>query len=203
MFKWLNSFKRFPYFLQHLYEKITTSIAFIPSIMAVGFFLLTGLMIYLEQHGLSKWMGEHIPSFVVIKSWEVAQNILTTLVGALISLMVFSFSMVMVLLNNAASNYSPRVLPGLIADKFHQFVLGTYLGTITYCLLLAINVTPSQPKTPLPSFSILLGILLGVTCLMSFVFFLHSISDSVQVDKILAVLKAKTLHNLPLLPNQR
>ena len=80
----------------------------------------------MEQNQLTGWMEERMPSFLLIKSWDVAQAILTTLIGALISLMVFSFSMVMVLLNNAASNYSPRILPSLIANKFHQIVLGTY-----------------------------------------------------------------------------
>ena len=192
----LKRFKRVPYFFHFLYEKITSSIAFIPSLMAIASFLLTGLLIYLEQNGLTGWMEERLPSFVFIKSWDVAQAILSTLIGALISLMVFSFSMVMVLLNNAASNYSPRILPSLISNKFHQLVLGTYLGTITFCILLVINLKPSQPEIPLMGFSILIGIGLGLTCLMLFVFFIHSISESVQVGKILDSLHAETLDNL-------
>ena len=193
---WLQRFKRVTYFFHFFYEKITGSIAFIPSLMAVASFLLTGLLIYLEQNGLTSWMEERLPSFILIKSWDVAQAILTTLIGALISLMVFSFSMVMVLLNNAASNYSPRILPSLISNKFHQLVLGTYLGTITFCILLVINLTPSQPEIPLPGFSILIGIGLGLTCLMLFVFFIHSISESVQVGKILNSLHSQTMNNL-------
>jgi len=99
--------------------------------------------------------------------------------------------MVMVLLNNAASNFSPRILPNLISDKFHQIVLGTYLGTITYCLLMSVNMTPNQPEIPLPSFSVLLGIAMGLLCLFLFIFFIHSVSESVQVAKIL-----KSLHSV-------
>ena len=140
-------------------------------------------MIFLEHSGLTSWMEDRIPSFLLIKSWDVASSILTTMIGALISLMVFSFSMVMVLLNNAASNYSPRILPGLIADRFHQFVLGIYLGTIIYCIILVINMTPSRPDIPLPGFSVLFGIAMGISCLLLFVLFIHSISESVQVGK--------------------
>ena len=194
--KLLQRFKSVPYFFQYLYEKVTTSIAFYPSLLALFFFMLISLLIFLEQNGLTAWMETHLPIFLLIKSWDVAQSVLTTLVGALISLMVFSFSMVMVLLNNAASNFSPRILPGLIADKFHQFVLGFYLGTITFCLVLVINMTPSQPEISLPGFSVLMGIFLGLTCLMLFVFFIHSISESVQVGKILESLRYTTLQNL-------
>ncbi|NIU61616.1 MAG: DUF2254 domain-containing protein, partial [Pseudomonas stutzeri] len=59
-----------------------------------------------------------------------ARLILGTLVGGIISLMVFSFSMVMVVLNSAASSLSPRVIPALISSRSHQVVLGVYLGTI-------------------------------------------------------------------------
>ncbi len=193
---WIKKFKRLPYLINFLYEKATTSIAFYPTLIAVFFLLLTSLMLFLEGKGLTTWIEKNIPVFLVIKSWEIAQSILTTLVGALISLMVFSFSMVMVLLNNAASNYSPRILPSLIANKFHQFVLGTYLGTITYCLLLAINMTPTRTDAVVPSMSILLGIFFGLTCLMIFVFFIHSISEAVQVGKILESLAATTRKKL-------
>ena len=192
--EFFRKFKRLPYFIQHFYEKITTSIAFYPILMAMGYFLFTGLMFYLEAHGLTAWMDERLPSFLLIKSWDVAQSILTVLVGALISLMVFSFSMVMVLLNNAASNFSPRILPSLISNKFHQFVLGTYLGTIVFCLLMVLNMTPNQDKFPLLGFSVLLGIVFGVICLLLFVFFIHSISESVQVGKILKSLHLSLIH---------
>lgn len=189
-------FKRLPYLIQFLYEKITTSIAFYPILIVIGFFLFTGLMFFAEEKGLTAWMDERLPSFLLIKSWDVAKSILTTLVGALISLMVFSFSMVMVLLNNAASNFSPRILPSLISNKFHQLVLGTYLGTIVFCLLMVLNMTPNQDQLPLPSFSVLLGIIFGIICLLLFVFFIHSISESVQVGKILKSLHDTTFYNL-------
>ncbi len=191
-----KKFKKISYFFHFLYEKVTTSIAFYPTIIAIFFLVLIGLMLHLEAEGLTSWVNENIPLFLIIKSWEVAESVLTTLMGALISLMVFSFSMVMVLLNNAASNYSPRILPSLIANKFHQFVLGVYLGTITYCLLLAINLTPTLSEATVPSISILLGIFFGLTCLMVFVFFIHSISESVQVGKILESLANTTRKNL-------
>lgn len=194
--EWITKFKRLPYFFQLIYERVTASIAFYPILITLAFFLLTGLMFYAESHGLTAWLGQRFPTFLLLKSWDVAQSILTTLVGALISLMVFSFSMVMVLLNNAASNFSPRILPSLVANKFHQFVLGTYLGSIVFCLLTVLNMTPNQDQFPLPGFSVLLGILFGVFCLLLFVFFIHSISESVQVGKILESLHFTTMKNL-------
>ena len=48
----------------------------------------------------------------LVKNADNARLILGTLVAGIISLMVFSFSMVMVVLNSAASSLSPRVIRG-------------------------------------------------------------------------------------------
>ena len=88
-------------------------------------------MIYLEQKDISAHIMEIAPA-LVIDDTDTAKTILSTLIGGLISLTVFSFSMVMVLLNQASSNFSPRVLPGIVSDQKHQIVLGLYIGTILY-----------------------------------------------------------------------
>jgi len=196
MSKPLKKVKKIPYQFNLFYENIVGSIAFVPALIGALFFCFTGVLLYAEQYGITKWMEERLISFVLIKDWDVAVSLLTTLVGALISLMVFSFSMVMVLLNNAASNYSPRIIPNLIANKFHQIVLGTYLGTIILCLILVMNMTPSQPKIPLPGFSVLIGISMGIVCLVLFVFFIHSVSVSVQVQRISESLFESTIKKL-------
>ncbi|MFP3759150.1 DUF2254 family protein, partial [Cupriavidus sp. SIMBA_020] len=73
-------------------------------------------------------------------SAENARTILSTLAGSIISLTVFSFSMVMVVLNSASASLSPRVVPGLITRKSHQMVLGFYLGSIIYSIIMLINI---------------------------------------------------------------
>lgn len=196
MSKPLKKVKKLPYQFNILYEKIVNSIAFVPALIGAAFFGFSALLLFAEQKGITDWMEERLISFLLIKDWGVAESLLTTLIGALISLMVFSFSMVMVLLNNAAANYSPRIIPNLIANKFHQIVLGNYLGTIILCLILVLNMTPSQPKIPLPSFSVLVGISMGIVCLILFIFFIHSVSVSVQVQRISESLFKNTEKNL-------
>ncbi|GJM32421.1 MAG: hypothetical protein DHS20C18_14220 [Saprospiraceae bacterium] len=122
---------------------------------------------------------------ILVQEKENARLILGTLVGGIISLMVFSFSMVMIVLNQASSSLSPRVIPGLITQKSHQIVLGMYLGTIIYCLILIINIQSSNAKYQIPTLGILFAMIFGITCIGLFVYFIHSISRSIQVDNIL------------------
>lgn len=136
---------------------------------------------------------------LMINNADTARSILSTLIGSILSLTVFSFSMVMLLLNQASSNFSPRLLPGLIGDKNNQVVLGFYLGTILYNIIILISILPDGEYYQMNGFSILVGIILGMLCLALFVFFIHSISNAIQIDNILESIFIKTKNKLELL----
>ncbi len=122
---------------------------------------------------------------LMIEDGDTALNVLSTCIGGLISMMVFSFSMVMLLLSQASSNFSPRLLPGLISNKRHQIILGVFLGTIVYNIFTLFSVDSSEEKYTLPGFSILLGVALTIVCLSAFIFFIHNISQSIQINNIM------------------
>ncbi len=123
--------------------------------------------------------------FLLVADVDTAKAVLTTLVASLISLTVFSFSMVMVVLNTAASNLSPRVLPGLVSKKSHQIVLGFYLGSIIYCLILIINVQKNEESYQTPTLGVLMAMVFGILCMALFVYFIDSISRTIQTDHVL------------------
>ncbi|MBP94250.1 MAG: hypothetical protein CMC55_09060 [Flavobacteriaceae bacterium] len=173
---------------------IQGKIAFYPTLFSIIGFSFAMTMLYLEKEGISAFVLEHIPQ-LVINNADTAKTLLSFLTGGIISIMVFSFSMVMVLLNQASSNFSPRVLPGLISNRNHQFVLGIYLATILYNTFTLVGINPQEnDKYQLPGFSVLIGIILTVVCLGAFLYFIHSISQSIQVNNILDTIykKAKT-----------
>ena len=150
-------------------------------------------MIYLESLGISQSLQEYIP-ILVLEDGDTALTILGACIGGLISMMVFSFSMVMLLLSQASSNFSPRLLPGLISNKKHQVILGIYIATILYNLLILLSINPSSSKSELPAFSVLIGMVFTVSCLVAFIYFIHSISQGIQISNIMVRLsqKAKT-----------
>jgi uncharacterized membrane protein len=171
-------------FIQNFKQKITGSIAFYPAVISAGFFLLALSMLFINYKNFFPGMRDFL-SPVLVKTPEDARLILGTLVGSIISLMVFSFSMVMIVLNRASSTLTPRVIPGLISRKSHQVVLGVYLGTIIYSLILIINVYPSSYAMKLPGIGILLAMIFGITSLGLFIYFIDDISRAIQSDNIL------------------
>lgn len=179
--------------LFRLYHRVTGSIAFYPTLIAVGLASLCVVTIVLEMTWLQPYKEDLDPGLV--KNADNARLILGTLVAGIISLMVFSFSMVMVVLNSAASSLSPRVIPGLISSRSHQVVLGVYLGTIINSLML-ISTIQEGDDINVPSLGIFLALGLGVICLCLFVYFIRSISLSIQVDFILNRVYKQTLGQL-------
>ncbi|TDT47481.1 putative membrane protein [Maribacter spongiicola] len=177
--------------LTNFLDQIRTRIAFFPTIISLAGLLLAFLMIYLEQKNISAYLIDVAPA-LVIDDTDTAKTILSTLIGGLISLTVFSFSMVMVLLNQASSNFSPRVLPGIISDEKHQIVLGLYIATILYNIFILISIEPTENSYQTPGFSVLLGIILVVGCLAAFIYFIHHISQAIQVGNILTAIHSRT-----------
>ncbi|MBG44074.1 MAG: hypothetical protein CL530_08900 [Aequorivita sp.] len=166
------------------FNTIESKIAFYPTLFAISGFFIALLMIYLEQHGISRDIMQVFP-VLMVEDGDTALTVLSACLGGLISLMVFSFSMVMLLLSQASNNYSPRLLPGLISDKHHQVILGIYLATILYNIFILFSVEPSEDKYTLPGFSVLLGIVFTILCLVAFIYFIHNISQSIQINNIL------------------
>ncbi len=163
---------------------LTSKIAFYPTLIAaIGFFFAL-LMAILEKEGISRELIEVFP-LLAIEDGDTVLTLLSACIGGLISLMVFSFSMVMLLLSQASSNFTPRLLPGLISNKSHQVILGIYLSTIIYNIFILFTIEPSEKKYTLPGLSILIGIALTILCLGAFIFFIHQISQNIQINNIL------------------
>ena len=178
------------YFLQ-----IKESIAFYPAIIAVAFLVLSYVMLGID---FSEW-GKSLKSdmtWLSLKDASTARSIISTVAGALISLTVFSFSMVMIVLNQAASQMSNRVLSSMIENRFQQTVLGFYIGTIVYALFLLTTIRDIDSGIYVPALSIYLLILLTVVDIFLFIYFLDYVTQSVKYETIIDRVEAQTSNTM-------
>lgn len=194
-------FKKYFSFIREAYFKVINSIAFYPSLIGSFFLAFAAIMMWAEYTEPLMAFKEDI-SYLLVADKDTAKAVLTTLVASLISLTVFSFSMVMVVLNTASANLSPRVLPGLVSKKAHQVVLGFYLGSISYCLLLIINVQKQADNYRTPTLGVLMAMLFGIVCLALFVYFIESISRTIQTDNVLNQIYKQTRKDLETFKNK-
>lgn len=185
------------------YNKMIGSIAFYPAIMALAFLILSWGMLELdfspwgkEFKGGLKWLRLQDPS--------TARSIISTIAGAVISLTVFSFSMVMIVLNQAASQMSNRVLTSMIQNRFQQLVLGFYIGTIVYALFLLSTIRDISSGIYIPSLSIYLLIFFTIISIFLFIYFLDYVTRTVKFETVIERVMNQTFSTMKktLVPNK-
>jgi len=181
--------------LRIFYTRIITSIAFMPAIIAVGFLFLSWAMLELD---FSEF-GKHIKSnagWLSLKDASTARSIISTVAGAVLSLTVFSFSMVMIVLNQAASQMSNRVLTSMIQNRFQQVILGFYIGTIVYALFLLSTIRDISSGIYVPSLSVYLLIIFTVIDIFLFIYFLDYVTKTVKYETVIKRIQDKTHHSI-------
>ncbi|WP_047418372.1 DUF2254 domain-containing protein [Cellulophaga sp. Hel_I_12] len=171
-------------FVRELGTKVLKSIAFYPVLLAISFFIIALLILKIENSEFIATIKQELP-FLFISDFETARTILTTFIGGIISLTVFSFSMVMVVLNQASSNFSPRLLPNLVSNKKHQIILGVYIGTLLYFIFILIALGAEGVESNSIGLSTMLAAIFGVVCVGLFVYFIHNISTAIQINNII------------------
>jgi len=177
--------------LQNRYRNIIHSIAFFPVVIGFSFLLISIGLISLDYSPFGKELKSNY-EFLIIKDAETARSILSAIAGGIISLTVFSFSMVMIVLNQAASNLSNRVLDNLIGNRQQQYILGTYIGTIVYAFFILTAVRDVEASSNIPSISTYFGIFLTVFDIFLFIYFLHYITQSVKFNVIISRIYQET-----------
>jgi uncharacterized membrane protein len=173
------------------YSIIINSIAFIPVLIAIGFLGLSAFMIYFDYSDTGKQIKDNF-GWLSLKDASTARSIIQAIVTGIISLAVFSFSMVMIVLNQAASNMSNRVLDKLIGNNFQQLILGIYLGTIVYGLALLTTIRDIDSGVYVPALSTYFLIILTVIDIFLFIYFLHYITQSVKYETIIKKICSQT-----------
>lgn len=170
--------------LKKIKNKIFKSIAFYPVLISLTAVLLACFLLYVENLDVVTEMKEKVP-YLIVQDEDTARTILSVLFSGILSLTVFSFTMVMVVLNQASSNFSPRLLPGLVSNKKHQAILGCYIGTLLFTIIVLMSMGAYGAKTNPVGFSVMVAALFGASCVGLFVYFIHSISQAIQIDNII------------------
>jgi uncharacterized membrane protein len=170
---------------------MVSSIAFYPAFIAFVFLALSYLMISLDFSEPGKQIKAQM-EWLKLKDATTARSIISVIAAGILSLTVFSFTMVMVILNQAASQMSNRVLDKLIGNRFQQIVLGFYIGTIVYSLFLLSAIRDIDSGIYVPALSTFLLIAFAVIDIFLFIYFLHYITQSVKYSVIIHRIQKQT-----------
>lgn len=122
---------------------------------------------------------------------EGARSLLSTIAGSMITAASVTFSLAAVALSLASQQYGSRVLRNFMRDRITQVLLGIFVATFLYCVLVVRAVRGTEVSGGfVPAISVTVGIALSIASLVLLVYFIHHISASIQASHILRVIAA-------------
>ncbi len=170
--------------LLNLWTKVRSSFWFIPSLMTISAILLAFLTILLDRFfDVTSPIEE---GFFYTLGPSGARTLLATVAGSVITIAGVAFSITIVALTLASSQFGPRLLKNFMKDMGNQVVLGTLIATFLYCLLVLGAIRENGDTIFVPHISVVVGLLLTLTSMGVFIFFIHHISVSIHADTVVA-----------------
>lgn len=131
-------------------------------------------------------------------SSEGARLILSSIATAVMTVVGVLFSITIVVLQQVSSQYAPRVIHNFIRSTPSQLVLGFYIGTFTYCLLLLRQIRDdgASAQVQVPQLAMSFAILLAIFCLCLLIYYVHHITHSIQSTQIIAQITKESLGSI-------
>ena len=172
-----------------LWDRVRASLWFWPSlaivVAVVGGELLTRVQPVEQVAGLARFGGTP----------EGARTILSTVAGSTITVTGLTFSLTVVALQVASSQFTPRLLGSFLADRGNQAVLSVFLGTFAYTIVVLRRVRSPLGDDPgyVPDLAVGVGLLLTLGSVAMLVYFFHHLTQQLRLETVLAELRRDTL----------
>jgi len=167
---------------------LRTSLWFVPAVEVVAAVALFAATLAADQ---AAYRGDFsLPGWVNTGSADAAREILTTIAAAVITVVGVVFSIILVTLTLASTQFGPRMLRNFIRDRGTQLTLGTFVATFVYSVLVLASVGSGSHGDFVPHISVtvtyaLLGLDLGVL-----IYFIHHTAISIQLPQVIAGIAA-------------
>jgi uncharacterized membrane protein len=175
--------------VRQLFNDARSSFWFVPSLAVLGGIVAALALIEADAVWGDRWLALWPRLFGV--GAEGARQMLSTLAGSMMSLMGITFSMTLVALALASSQYTSRILRNFMGSRATQITLGVFAGIFTYCLIVLRSIRGGDPGF-IPSAAVFFAFVLALAGVVVLIFFIHHIASSIQAVSIIASVAEET-----------
>lgn len=169
-------------------ERLRSAIWPVPAAMAVGAMLLSAVTLSLDHAR----PDEASPSlFLYGGDAASARSLLGAIASALLTFTGLVFSVTMLVLQLASSQLSPRVMRTFLQDRGNQVVLGVFVGTLVYAILI-LRAVRSPPDAFVPELSIWISLLLLLGSVAAFIYYIHHMANAIRATHVMDRVAAET-----------
>jgi uncharacterized membrane protein len=170
--------------LRASWDAIRTSLWLVPAMMLLigGAAAIAALSpsaaAWAERPEVAQWLHSG--------SGDDARNLLSTLLTSVIAMASIAFSVTVVALSLAANTYGPRLIRIFRSDHRTQLVLGVFVLTIVYLLIVLRALRGSADAADVPSLAVTLGAGLAAACVLALLAFIQGVSSLMAADEVVS-----------------
>jgi uncharacterized membrane protein len=165
-------------------EALRTNLWLVPTVEIV-----LAVALFAGTHALDRAAYDgslRLPSWVISGNADAARQILTAIAAAVITVVTLVFSITIVTLTLASTQFGPRMLRNFIRDWITQFTLGSFVATFVYAILALVSIGPGSHGEFVPHLSITVTMALVVADVAILVVFIDHIAKSIQLPQVIA-----------------
>ena len=168
-----------------LWQRLQSTFWFVPSVVTLAALGLAAFFTALDQRASDP---STFAGYAYGGGPEGARALLSALAGSMVTVVSVTFSVTVVALTVASQHFGPRLLSNFMRDKAAQLVLGTFIGTFAYCLVVLRTVRgeSDQVSAFVPHLAVTGAMLLALTSVAMLIYYVHHVSASMQVSQITA-----------------
>ena len=168
--------------LSKFWDSLHSSYWFVPTIMAMSAIALALTMLTLDRTGKVRieklgWLYTGGP--------DGARSLLSAVAGSMIAVAATAFSITIVALQLASSQFGPRLLRNFMKDTGNQVVLGTFIATFIYCLLVLRTIHGEDYNIFVPQISVTVSIVLAIASIGVLIYFIQHASTIIQASHVI------------------
>lgn len=178
---------------RNYWNSLTSTLWFVPAILVAA-----GIILALFFIGIDYLIGDNLDYFprLFVVQPSGATNMLAVIAGSSISVAGTAFSITIVALTLASTQFSPRILRNFMRDTGNQIVLGVLVGVFAYCIVVLRTIRDGgeNPNADfVPTVAVIFGVILGLVSIGSLIYYIHHIAATIQATSIISFIADETI----------
>jgi len=174
-----------PVALAALLDWLRSRLWFIPGLFALAAIVAAFVLVPVDRL-LDRSLEGAITGIVFAGGSDGARSVLSTIAAAMLTFTGVVYSITMLVLQLASSQLSPRVMRTFLRDRVNQGVLGLFVATFVYALLVLREVrSPADGPAFVPAIAVTGAYLLLITSVAWFIVYIHHMAQAIRAATVL------------------
>ena len=168
------------------WDRLSGSFWFVPMLMVLGAVAVSLISLQIDGNAAGKDNEEALSlGWTFTRGPEGSRAVLSTVAGSMITIASVCFSITVVALQQASSQFGPRLLHNFMRDRGNQITLGTFIAAFTYCLLILRTVNGTDGAVFVPHLSVTIGLGFAVAGVVVLIYFIHHAATTMQAEYVI------------------